>query len=332
MPVIEVEVTATGTVDKDDQTINNSLEAIAKEIEKQINPEENASCCSKLCFSWISGTLKRGSTRPLVPKDIPQPLSNDASTVCHDRFDEFWQQEDLDSLRNTPPHKRGVKSICCTSLRFVGAPALRSSLYYLIYVVLTFVPPYLLKAIVGHLEGSVSYSQEVLWVLVIGTLVVPPLNSLVLSQHNAIMVRAGVQLRTALSTQIFRKGMRLSNAARQTKDTGQIVNILSNDAVKPVMFFGLANSIWANPIIVVVSLYLIGQEVGEAMWFAMLTLFSSKMFFFLFLLSLFHLFFLTFLHNLTLLSLLNFFFNSYACAWLCLYLLGYLKKGYLKAE
>jgi ABC-type bacteriocin/lantibiotic exporter with double-glycine peptidase domain len=108
---------------------------------------------------------------------------------------------------------------------------------------------------------------------VLGVLIVPPLNSLVLSQHNAIMSRAGVQLRTALSTHIFRKGLRLSNAARQTQDTGQIVNILSNDAVKPVMFFGLANAIWANPIIVVVCLFWIGQEIGAAMWFAMLTLF-----------------------------------------------------------
>ena len=54
------------------------------------------------------------------------------------------------------------------------------------------------------------------------------------------------QLRTALSTHIFRKGLRLSNAARQTRDTGQIVNVLSNDAVKPVLFFGLANSIWVS--------------------------------------------------------------------------------------
>jgi ABC-type bacteriocin/lantibiotic exporter with double-glycine peptidase domain len=141
-------------------------------------------------------------------------------------------------------------------------------------MILTFAPPYLLKALVGHLEGTVSYSRDTLVMLVLGILFVPPLNSLVLSQHNAIMARAGIQLRTALSTQIFRKSLRLSNAAKQTRDTGQIVNILSNDAVKPVMFFGLANSIWANLIIVVVCLYLIGQEVGASMWFAMLTLFG----------------------------------------------------------
>ena len=44
------------------------------------------------------------------------------------------------------------------------------------------------------------------------------------------------------------------------------MNVLSNDAVKPVMFFGLANSIWANPIIIVLCLYLIGQEIGASVW------------------------------------------------------------------
>ena len=205
---------------------------------RAINPEQNSSCCSKVFFSWLNEILKLGSTRPLLPEDIPQALDTDASTVCHDRFDAYWQAEDLEELRNTPPHRRGVKSICRVARKFVGTPALRSSVYYAIYVVLTFAPPFLLKALVGHLEGSVTYSTEALWVIVGCILVVPPLNSLVLSQHNAIMSRAGVQLRTALSTHIFRKGIRLSNAARQTKDTGQIVNILSNDAVKPVMFFG----------------------------------------------------------------------------------------------
>ena len=217
-------------------------------------------------------SLFKISHSPLIPSDIPDALDSDQAQVCHDRFDRLWKSEDLDELRAIHPSKRGVKSICRTARRFVGTPALRSSLYYFIYMVLTFAPPFLLKALVSHLEGSVIYSMNTLWLIVAAILVVPPLNSLVLSQHNAIMARAGIQLRTALSTQIFRKGLRLSNAARQTKDTGQIVNILSNDAVKPVMFFGLANSIWANPIIVVLCLYLIGQEIGASVWFALLTL------------------------------------------------------------
>jgi hypothetical protein len=57
-------------------------------------------------------------------------------------------------------------------LFFKGTPALRSSIYYAISMVLTFAPPYLLKALVGHLEGSVAYSQQTLWLLVAGVLIV----------------------------------------------------------------------------------------------------------------------------------------------------------------
>ena len=167
------------------------------------NPEQDASCLSKLFFSYLSSLLKLGSTRPLTPQDIPPPLDTDAAEVCYDRFENFWKEEDLATLKNTPQHRRGVKAIGRVACRFVGAPALRSSLYYAMYVVLTFAPPFLLKALVGHLEGSVVYSTTVLWLLVAGTLVIPPFNSLVLSQHNAIMSRAGVQLRTVRSTTIL---------------------------------------------------------------------------------------------------------------------------------
>ena len=120
----------------------------------KINPEQHASCCSKLFFAWLNPLLKLGATRPLTPSDIPNALDTDASKICHDKFDQFWQEEDLESLRNTPQHQRGVKSICRVARRFVGKPVLRSSLYYFISMILTFAPPFLLKNLVGHLEGK----------------------------------------------------------------------------------------------------------------------------------------------------------------------------------
>ena len=153
---VEVEVTA------------EPLSTLAPPTKKQgttpaRNPEQDASCLSKLFFSYLSSLLKLGSTRPLTPQDIPPPLDTDAAEVCHDRFETLWKEEDLATLKNTPQHRRGVKAIGRVACRFVGAPALRSSLYYALYVVLTFAPPFLLKALVGHLEGSVMYPTTVLW-------------------------------------------------------------------------------------------------------------------------------------------------------------------------
>lgn len=239
------------------------------------NPEQTASCCSKLFFGYLNDLFRLGAQRPLLLSDIPVPIDADEAGAACARFDAEWRKSDLDALAAMRPRERSVKAITGAARRFVGTPVLRSSLYYLLSSVLQFAPPFLLKMLVSHLEGSAAYSTLVLWLLVAGMLVLPPIQSLILSQHNAIMARAGVQLRTALSTQIFRKGLVLSNAARQSKDTGEIVNVLSNDAVKPVRFFLFANALWANPLIVGACLYLIGREVGAAFWFAFLALFLA---------------------------------------------------------
>ena len=52
------------------------------------------------------------------------------------------------------------------------------------------------------------------------------------------------QLRTALSTHIFRKGLRLSNAARQTRDTGTFCEIL-------IPFFYYYHLIFLNKLLLV---------------------------------------------------------------------------------
>ena len=115
----EVELTADDSATTA-QTSSLAQAAYNLQHKRTINPETNATCCSKLFFSWLNPLLKLGSSRPLLPEDIPQALAVDESNACHDRFDQLWQEEDLEELRNTPAHKRGVKSICRVARRFVG--------------------------------------------------------------------------------------------------------------------------------------------------------------------------------------------------------------------
>ena len=126
-----------------------------------------ASCCSKIFFFWLSGLLRLGATRPLVAADIPATFEADRAGACHGRFDQEWQRNDLAALAAMKPGERGIGPIFGAARRFVGGAALRSSLYYGLAWVLTFAPPFLLKALVAHLEGSVSYSTRTLWIIVV---------------------------------------------------------------------------------------------------------------------------------------------------------------------
>ena len=127
----EVELTADDSAAAQTSSLNSLAQATHK---RTMNPETNATCCSKLFFSWLNPLLKLGSTRPLLPEDIPQALAVDESNACHDRFDQLWKDEDLEELRNTPAHKRGVKSICRVARRFVGTFEIFLFLFFFVFL------------------------------------------------------------------------------------------------------------------------------------------------------------------------------------------------------
>ena len=49
-------------------------------------------------------------------------------------------------------------------------------------------------------------------------------------------------------------------------ENSKIVNIMSNDAEQPTRFFAFANFLWGAPFRIGVCIYLIHQQVGNAMW------------------------------------------------------------------
>lgn len=245
---------------------------IKRTQEKPPNMEETASCLSRVAFWWLNSLLKLGSERPLNMDDVPEVCAKDEANLSYERFEQEWRREDLESLASIPPSERKVGPIFRTSRRFVGFAVLKASFFYVCFAVLGFAPPLILKLLVSYLEGTATYPIHVVWGFVFATLLLPPAASTFASQHNAIMGRAGVQLRTAYSLHIFRKALKLSSASRQGKDSGEIVNILSNDANKPVRFFFVLNALWVAPLQIGASLYLIGQEIGVSMWFAFIVL------------------------------------------------------------
>jgi ABC-type bacteriocin/lantibiotic exporter with double-glycine peptidase domain len=57
-------------------------------------------------------------------------------------------------------------------------------------------------------------------------------------------IRAGWVLRSAVTTAIYRKSLRLSASARQRKTVGEIVNLMQLDSAKLEMFMTQVHSLW----------------------------------------------------------------------------------------
>ena len=135
---------------------------------------------------------------------------------------------------------------------------------------LSFVPILLLNDLVKYAEALnagleyVGYVDP--WVEVAGLFVVPLVASILLTRHMVIMQHCAVFARTACSTLLFQKALRVSPSGRARTNTGQVVNMMSVDTNVIMRFIQLAGMTVVTPLQIVISLVLIEKQVGSATW------------------------------------------------------------------
>lgn len=90
------------------------------------------------------------------------------------------------------------------------------------------------------------------------------LQTLILSQYFHRMFLVGLRMRTALIAAIYRKALRMSNAARKESTVGEIVNLMSVDAQRFMDVTAYINMIWSAPLQILLALYFLWQELGPS--------------------------------------------------------------------
>ena len=135
---------------------------------------------------------------------------------------------------------------------------------------LSFVPILLLNDLVKYAEAlnaGLEHDGYVNpWVEVAGLFVVPLVASILLTRHMVIMQHCAVFARTACSTLLFQKALRVSPSGRARTNTGQVVNMMSVDTNVIMRFVQLAGMTVVTPLQIVISLVLIEKQVGSATW------------------------------------------------------------------
>ena len=230
--------------------------------------EVSASQFSRLIFAWMTPLFKLGSTRYLEQADIPEYFEEDTANNCFERFEQEWKaiEKDLEKQAKLKENERSIYYMFKASARFVGWLFLYDIMVYIGYSTFQFAPPILLNEIIACLEGTRYRTPTEMWLLAFGLLILPLCGTLCFTQHNKLMHRIGLQLRNAFSSKIFRKAMVLSNAGKGLSSTGQIVNIMANDAEKPMHFLRMANFLWGGTLRAIVCIILIYVQIGNATW------------------------------------------------------------------
>jgi len=251
--------------------------------------EDTAGCLSRMALSYLTPLLALGSHKVLDEDDIGVPSKQDEAERAFTLTLAAWESQMAEaSSRNeklrSAYHDKLVKCSTDEQRNKIKAPVykepsiaialvsafgfwkvIRASSYYLAGAILGFVPVLILNDLVTFFESGQSMSQYNgyvnLWVEVVALGVVPILVSLLQTFNQTTMAHCAVFARTAVSTLLYRKALRVSPAGRSQTSTGQVVNMMSNDTAQLQYFLQFLGMILASPVQIVVALALIYQQV-----------------------------------------------------------------------
>ncbi|CAI6345193.1 unnamed protein product [Macrosiphum euphorbiae] len=249
-------------------------------------PEMKASFPSKVLFLWFDSFAWSGYKRPIEGYDLWNMNYDDSSQEIVRVFDKHWERslvksklqasKNVNSVKNKSdgsgielsPAKYSLKnqykvSILPVLCKSFGSTFLFGSFLKLTVDSLTFVSPQVLK----YLISFVGNSTDPLWrgyFYIFLLMMTAVLQTLILSQYFHRMFLVGMRVRTALTSAIYRKALRISNTARKSFTTGEIVNLMAVDAHRFIDLITYLNMIWSAPFQIVLTVYFLWQILGPS--------------------------------------------------------------------
>nr|CAD1842945.1 unnamed protein product [Ananas comosus var. bracteatus] len=242
----------------------------------------NAGFLSVLTFSWMGPLLSVGHKKTLELKDVPPLDSRDSVDSVFPTF-----KAKLDSLTGggggaTAPNISSTSSKSAasgggsggggriTTFKLAKALVLSSwdqvlltAVYALVNNLASYVGPYLISYFVEYLNGNNKFANKG-HLLVVAFVVSKLLEGLSQRHWFFRLQQAGIRVRAFLVSIIYQKGLTLSSQSRQSRTSGEIVNIMSVDADRIGLFSWYMHDLWLVPVQVTLALLILYSTLGLA--------------------------------------------------------------------
>ena len=230
--------------------------------------EERAGCLSAALFCWISPLFSkayalRETGDAIAQSDLACLPRDDRAAHVSDTFRRAWDKYTrlaVDKFPNAPApapgsdntisRKRAMWALRKASFAVLGPTVYRTAGFVkALNSALQFSYPVLLAEIIAFVAGDpvLGTSDPPTWMgvlLCILLFVAMTGKAVCENRYFHLVIRGGWQLRSALSTAVYGKSLRLTAAARQTKTLGQIVNLMQIDTGKLELFVNSLHVIW----------------------------------------------------------------------------------------
>ncbi|KAL6986365.1 hypothetical protein U1Q18_019733 [Sarracenia purpurea var. burkii] len=221
-----------------------------------VTPFSTAGLLSRMSFWWLNSLIKKGKEEAIEDEDIPHLRQVDQAETCYLQF-----MEQLSKWKQNNPHK--PPSVLGTILFYQRTALVISGLFALVKVLTLSTGPLFLYAFIKVIDGKEAFKYEK-YALAVGLFLSKCLESVSERQWCFQTRLIGLQVRSLLSAAIYQKHLRLSNAAKTTHSSGEIMNYVTVDAYKIGEFPFWFHQIWTIVLQICIALIIIYYSVGMA--------------------------------------------------------------------
>ncbi|KAL9643005.1 hypothetical protein ABK040_010696 [Willaertia magna] len=237
--------------------IKNEVPEEGKSVLDKPFPEDEANIFSKITFWWLNPLMKLSYSRLLEKTDLYAPKEGFSASFISSKFQSYWDDE----VRKVKEGQKKKENLLLVLYKAFNFDMYVAGLLKIVNDVCQVVAPLLVKWIIAHLKSN----DEPAWIgyIYVCCLFLVQIIASITLQHFAQRAQLhGFQMKTALSTAIYRKSLKLSNQARQKLSSGEIFNLMSIDSSK---FEGIGIDIhllWSSFFQMILSLIMVFTLIG----------------------------------------------------------------------
>ncbi|WOL08996.1 ABC transporter C family member 3-like [Canna indica] len=217
----------------------------------------NAGFFSKLTFYWVGPLLALGRRKTLDLKDVPQLHERDTVNGIFPIF-----KSKLYSCSGSAPAGE-ITTFKLAKALFLSIydQILLTAVYALVNTCAIYVGPYLIDFLVRYLNGERLFANE--GYLLLAAFVGAKLLECLTQRHgNFRMQQVGIRIQAAVVSIIYQKGLTLSESSKQSRSSGEVINLVSVDADQVESCFYYMHDLWIAPLDIVLALWILYVNIG----------------------------------------------------------------------
>ncbi|GMN44477.1 hypothetical protein TIFTF001_013668 [Ficus carica] len=215
-----------------------------------------AGCLNILSFWWLNPLMKMGSEKTIEDEDIPKLREADRAESCYATYLELLDKQKQKDPSSQPSTLKTIV-LCHWKQIFI------SGLFALLKVLTLSAGPLLLNSFILVAEGKQSFKYEG-FVLALTLFVSKNIESLSQRQWYFRSRLIGVKVRSLLTAAIYKKQLRLSNAAKLNHSSGEIMNYVTVDAYRIGEFPFWFHQTWTTSLQLCIALVILARAVELA--------------------------------------------------------------------